>query len=181
MNYKTLDCYNLLLDGCYQLRDESERCVCVPDLPSLWLQFVPEAEITWTDLNDSCDAVWTGAKKEESLQSFAGWFRCFSAEVEMMGVFSLRTHFWDLGLVRYSASSLCCGKCVFTGTLLCPCQRVQKNILYYQRCQQCCFQRLFWGGNGQWSLGGTEVRQEVKSTETPTDQINRPHVILKWP
>lgn len=162
MNYKTLDCYNLLLDGCYQLRDESERCVCVPDLPSLWLQFVPEAEITWTDLNDSCDAVWTGAKKEESLQSFAGWFRCFSAEVEMMGVFSLRTHFWDLGLVRYSASSLCCGKCVFTGTLLCPCQRVQKNILYYQRCQQCCFQRLFWGGKwavvSGWNWGETRSK-----------------------
>lgn len=162
MNYKTLDCYNLLLDGCYQLRDESERCVCVPDLPSLWLQFVPEAEITWTDLNDSCDAVWTGAKKEESLQSFAGWFRCFSAEVEMMGVFSLRTHFWDLGLVRYSASSLCCGKCVFTGTLLCPCQRVQKNIVYYQRCQQCCFQRLFWGGKwavvSGWNWGETRSK-----------------------
>lgn len=79
--------------------------------------------------------------------------------------------------------------CVYWHAAVSVSESAEKNILYYQRCQQSCFQRgvlktgfrLFWGGNGQWTLGGTEVRQEVKSTETPTDQINRPHVILKWP
>lgn len=188
MNYKTLLTV-IICSWMAVISWEMRASVCVPDVPSLWLQFVPEAEITWTDLNDWCDAAWTGAKKEESLQSLAGWFRCFSAEVEMMGVFSLRTHFWDLGLVRYSASSVCCGKCVFTGTLLCPCQRVQKNILYYQRCQQSCFQRdvlktgfrLFFGGKwaveSGWNWG--ETRSKINWNTYRSNK--QPHFILKWP